>query len=88
MLPIYDKIPSGSASPSKIAGSMHDSWGKQAVLSFVLQQLTTHSGSWNPNELNQLSDILIEVRGTMTTDDRLLGLTQELIQTIEAERGP
>jgi hypothetical protein len=84
--PITDHIPAGSASPSRIATGLQDHWGKQALLSFVLQRLAAHEGQWQTEELDRLSDILIDVRNTMQITDRLLDLTNELLEVIEAER--
>lgn len=86
MQPIQDRIPARRASPSRIAGSMQDLWGKQAVLSFVLQRLVTHQGEWQHQELDELADLLIGVRDTMLADDRLHDPLEALLATIEAER--
>ncbi|MGA9575851.1 MAG: hypothetical protein WBS20_18055 [Lysobacterales bacterium] len=85
-LEIEDRIPSKSARPSQIGKGLDDFWGKQALLSVVLQRLAVHKGDWNPDELNRLSDILVGVRNTMKVDDQLLELTEKLLQKIEAER--
>jgi hypothetical protein len=86
MEPIQDRIPARRASPSRIAGSMQDLWGKQAVLSFVLQRLVTHHGEWQHKELDDLADLLIGVRDTMLADDRLRDPLEALLATVEAER--
>jgi hypothetical protein len=86
--PIIDQIPVRNASPSHLANGLQDYWGKQAMLSFVLQRLATHQGSWNAQELNHLSDILIDVRNTMQSEDRLLDVTNQLLQIVDAEHAP
>ena len=84
--PISDRIPSESVSPSRIAGRLHDLWGKQALLSIVLQRLATHEGEWATEDLDLLHDILVDIRNTMLPDDRLLELTNELLQAVDENR--
>lgn len=88
MQPISDQLPASQASPGRIAGQMQDLWGKQAMLSYVLQRLATHQGEWQKAELESLAGLLIEVRNTMTGDDRLLQPLQGLLTALEAEIGP
>lgn len=83
MQPINDQLPARRASPSRIANQMHDLWGKQAVLSYVLQRLATHQGEWQSDELKSLADLLIEVRNTMANDDQLLQPLQDLLAYVE-----
>jgi hypothetical protein len=87
MQPIKDKLPASRASPSRIAEKLHDYWGKQAVLSYVLQRLAIKQGSWGDEELDVLEDLLFAVKDTMTGQDRLLAPLDGLLNMIEQERG-
>jgi hypothetical protein len=87
MQQIKDKLPAHRASPSRIAENLHDYWGKQAILSYVLQRLATQQDAWPDDELNVLEDLLIAVRDTMTEQDRLLAPLEELLRVVEEERG-
>ncbi len=87
MQPIRDRLPTRRASPSRIAANLHDYWGKQAVLSYVLHRLSTLQGNASDDELDVLEDLLIAVRDTMTGQDRLLTPLEALLAMIEQERG-
>ena len=87
MQPIKDRLPVSRASPSRVAEKLHDYWGKQAVLSYVLQRLAIQQGPWRDEELDVLEDLLLAVKDTMTREDRLLAPLDELLKMIDQERG-
>ena len=81
--PIYDEIPAAQIRPSRLGGLLNAVWGKQAVLSYVLQRLSTHNGPWRQAELDTLANVLIGVRSTMAADDRLLAPLERLLDEIK-----
>jgi len=87
MQPINDQLTARRTRPSRVAGQLRDEWGKQAMLSYVLQRLASGIESSSITELNELDDLLIGVRNTMTKEDRLLAPLEALRLAIAKEKG-
>ncbi len=66
---INDMLPLGSMRPSKIGRNLNDLWGKHAILSYVLQSLSSHQGTWKASDLEDLEDILISVKSTIRDEN-------------------
>ena len=81
--PIVDSVPLGNFSPSSVGKEMQDHWGKQAMLSYVLQQLVNTRNTLPTEERNALYQLLIDVRGTMKKTDHLLPVLEELLAIVE-----
>ncbi len=86
MQPIHDQVTARHTRPSRVAGQLRDEWGKQAMLSYVLQRLASAIESQSIAELNKLDDLLIGVRNTMTKEDRLLAPLEALRLAIAKEK--
>lgn len=86
--PITDRLPAGEASPSRVAEGLHDVWGKQAMIAYVLQRLAAHQGTWPAGELDRLRALVRSVHATMAPDDRLLDMVVELRRVLDEQVEP
>jgi len=87
-LPIFDRVPVDEVSPGRVAQGLHDTWGKQALLSLVIARLAARDGRLAAGEADQLRGLLSSVQATMAPDDRLLGLVEALRDVLDEEGGP
>jgi hypothetical protein len=86
MLVIEEMLPTAAVRPSKIGKKLHDYWGKQAIIAYVMQRLAIHQGSWSATDLNELNQVLIAVKSTLRDEsDPFKNIIDKLQTVIEGK---
>lgn len=84
---IKDTLPAGKLRPSTVGQQLNDHWGKQALIAYVLQQLSMHQGAWDKTELDKMERILISVKSTLSGEsDPYKSAVDQLLMIVKEKR--